>query len=435
MFIPKCHGKPMRIVLIFLFAILLFPPGTSSGAEPFDYDRCTPFGPGQYSASIFVDPLGDPHVAWEQILDNGISSDGEFCRQNDIYYTYSTDQGASFAEATADIDRIPWVQARVSMAIAPDGNPGVVWVDHREGEKYVYFSRSADGGATFSPGVRVEPALSRRQDRPFLLFDSQGNPFVAWIDFYYQCSHMNPVGYIRVSRSLDGGASFEPSVSICPSSRPYQGWPSFILDSHDNPMVTVHYWNTRAKHWNVYFTRSTDKGQTFSYPVLVETTSHHQAVAGKHAMVVDSSDNPIIAITDKRTGYWNIRVVRSIDGGNSFLGSIAVDAYPTQQVTPSLGIDADDNLYVVWSDERNGQQNIRFSMSDDGGYTFRQSVFLDQQVTLQNRPSLEVNSDLGVVHIEWADRRQRRSFVYYTKSMDGGETFSAPISVYPYPLD
>jgi hypothetical protein len=50
----------------------------------FPYNRCTPFQPGQYSSSLYIDQLGNPHVAWEQVLNNGISSDGEKCWQNDI---------------------------------------------------------------------------------------------------------------------------------------------------------------------------------------------------------------------------------------------------------------------------------------------------------------------------------------------------------------
>lgn len=395
--------------------------------------NCTPFAPGQYSSSLFLDASGNPHVAWEQILDNGQTAQGDPCNQNDIYYTSSADGGVSFLPVTAEIDRILTPQARVSLAIDPDGNPAVVWADERGEEKTVYFSRSFDSGQTFTAGVRIDTS-SEPQDRAQLLFDSAGNPVVTWIETYLVKDIMNPVGYIHVTKSLDGGQTFLPSVCLFCGSKPYQGWHSMAIDSQDNPMIVTHYYSTGKKCWDVYFMRSNDQGASFETPVLVEFTPHHQIAAGKSVLALDSQDNPYIAVTDKRSGHWNIRLARSTDGGATFLPSVAVDSYATRQVTPSLKIDVNDDLYIAWTDERTGNKNIRFTMSEDGGITFRQSIPVDQRQVFQNRPSLDVDFSLGIVHITWTDHRQGICYIYHAKSIDNGVSFLPSIPVFEYPL-
>lgn len=398
-------------------------------------DSCTPFEPGQYSSSLALDPTGNPHIAWEQVLDSWETA-SEDCQQNDIYYTHSNDEGASFFAATAEIDRLPITQARVSLAVDQNGNPAVAWVDTRDEQKSIYFARSLDGGDTFLPGVRVDPS-PRRQERPALALDSSGNPVIAWIMTYHQAPYQNPVGYVYVTRSDDGGATFLPSVCVCGNSkpRPYMGWPSLAIDSQDNPMVVLHYYATWNKSWNAYLVKSLDQGASFEKPVWIEKSSYHQYVSGNNAFGIDANDNPYVMMTDNRTGDWNIRLARSTDGGQTFLPSVPIDPNGAIQMTPSLSIDASSNLYVAWADKRSGPNHIRFAKSEDGGTTFQGSFPVDSSEFLQNRPCLAVDSSSGVIHLTWSDERQGRLYVYYTKSIDGGQSFLPSIPVYEFPVD
>jgi hypothetical protein len=415
-------GEKRKHIFFFFSAVLIIFFHSLPLAIP-----CTPFSPGQYSPSLYIDSLGNPHVAWEQILPHG-----PYCNQNDIYYTHSTDQGESFLPATADIDRFDFDQARVSLAVDKNGNPAVIWADTREGIKYIYFSKSYDGGNTFTPGIRIDTS-SEHQDRPSLLFDSKGNPMIVWIKVYYLAPNMNPVGYLYFTKSTDGGRTFLPSVCVYGNSSPYQGWPSATIDSNNNPLIATHYYRVDKQSWNAYFIKSIDQGASFEDPVIVEPSFSDQLVSGKDVLVVDSYDNPYLVFMDKRSGHWNIRLARSLDGGSSFKPSRLIDSSVSHQLTPSLGIDADDILYIVWGDIKSGIQNIYFTMSEDGGSTFRQSIVVDQKTTLQNRPSLYVDFNLGIPHVAWSDIRQGRNYIYYSKSIDNGISFLPSTPVYEYP--
>jgi hypothetical protein len=393
--------------------------------------ECTPYATGQYSSSLSLDPSGNPHVAWEQVL----STPSPDCNQNDIYYTNSADGGMSFSPATADIDRLPTVtQARVSLEVDGNGNPAVAWVDTRNDGKSVYFARSFDGGDTFTPGIRIDSS-SQRQDRPCLVFDSNNNPVIAWVEVYYVAPYQNPVGYVYVTRSVDGGATFLPSVCVCANSKPYQGWPALVMDSNNNPMVALHYYGNWNNSWNLFFVRSNDQGESFLRPVCIEESAYDQYMHGNDGLVVDSQDDPCIVFNDNRSGRWNIRFSRSVNGGRSFLPSIPIDPYPTRQIIPSLGIDSNDNLYVVWGDKRSGYSNIHFTMSEDGGVTFRTSIPVDEVPAFQNRACLDVDFGLGIPHVTWTDNRQGRGYVYHTESLDHGASFMPSMPVYQFPVD
>jgi hypothetical protein len=151
--------------------------------------------------------------------------------------------------------------------------------------------------------------------------------------------------------------------------------------------------------------------------------------------VVDSNDNPYVAIMDNTFSHWNIRLARSNDGGSSFLPSEAIESYASRQIIPSLGIDINDNLYVAWTDNRTGVGQTRFSMSEDGGATFRPSIAVDPTGTLQNRACLDVDFQVGIPHVVWADMRQGRLYVYHSMSLDNGVSFQPSLPVFPFPVD
>jgi hypothetical protein len=89
----------------------------------------------------------------------------------------------------------------------------------------------------------------------------------------------------------------------------------------------------------------------------------------------------------------------------------------------------------VWGDKRSGYSNIRFTMSEDGGVTFRASIPVDEAPTFQNRACLDVDFDLGIPHVTWTDNRQGRGYVYHTKSLDNGASFIPSMPVYEFPVD
>jgi hypothetical protein len=172
------------------------------------------------------------------------------------------------------------------MAVAPDGNVYVVWLDGRDYDpklgdvSSVYFARSTDGGKSFGRNVRVA-AHTCSCCRPTVAVDSKGHIYVAWRH------NFDDVRDMAVATSDDGGKTFSPLVRVwkdgwaihgCPESGPsllsvgnrlYIAW--FTLGADGRPRVLA--------SW------SDDRGRTFAPPVEVSTgvldANHPMLFAGK----------------------------------------------------------------------------------------------------------------------------------------------------------
>jgi hypothetical protein len=150
--------------------------------------------------------------------------------------------------------------------------------------------------------------------------------------------------------------------------------------------------------------------------------------ANGHAYLIVEGDQfgPGVGVV-KAIGMF---VFKSVDGGKSWTGPVQLhlDADDDKQ-----WIDADvsrssphfGSVYAVWA----AQTNLRFARSTDGGVTWKgvgsMPAGSDMFQEVAYAPSLCIGSD-GVIHISW--HVPGNSEIRYTRSTDGGQTFSTPIS-------
>ena len=256
----------------------------------------------------------------------------------------------------------------------------LVWSDERIDPRAVYFSRSTDAGNTWSTNIRL----------------SSSNP------------------------DLDGAT------------------PSLTLDAQGNIYVCYGQYDWSIYNVDVYLTKSTDGGESFSTPLLVNDTT--RAAQDMPSIAVDSSGEKVfVAWQDTRnsgvTPNFDIYMAKSTDSGLSFLPSVRVDdtgvVDTSDQESPSIGCTrSGDTVYVVWSDERNRMSNdnldIYFSRSVDGCASFEPDILVNDTVgtnqSTQGSPSLWISKS-GNIYIVWRDNRFGPYQVYFAKSIDAGQTF------------
>ncbi len=291
--------------------------------------------------------------------------------------------------------------------------------------------RSQDGGKTWDP-----PVLLPYTDRPFLVTDgsggqrdgliacfansfwepvvavsrNRGKSFSAWKSLLktkapygmgngvrlsngtlvvaYPLKVMGerqplPLG-LTTARSTDGGQSYRETPIIARYICPGQfGLPSLAADPASLPYKDRLYlvWAEQTpKGLRVWLSRSRDRGETWSKPVLLSEQSGEgdtaknydsflSAVAVNKAGVVgvmwyDSRDLPA-----KRQG-WNIRFRASLDGGETWLPSVRVTekaslfkqrpAYLSTRAGDTAGLvaDGDGVFHAAWVDNRTGVRQI-----------------------------------------------------------------------------
>jgi fibronectin type 3 domain-containing protein len=129
-----------------------------------------------------------------------------------IYHCNSADGETWSDEVEVDdvayIGVTGWSTAWNDMATDSEGNIYIVW---QEKYGHVYLSKSTDGGDSFESSVQVDDA-SQWAWVPYIAIDSSDNIYVVWftrtMEGGSECNDM------RISKSINGGESFGASVLI-----------------------------------------------------------------------------------------------------------------------------------------------------------------------------------------------------------------------------
>jgi hypothetical protein len=197
------------------------------------------------------------------------------------------------------------------------------------------------------------------------------------------------------------------------------------------------YWET-----DVYLAMSGDGGTTFGQNVRVNSAPIGAAHRNAAVLAVDQRSGNIYVAWAKGYGRESdIYFARSIDGGNSFEYEFRISEEPsvTYQVAPSVAVDNQGIVYVVWRDHRNGGgrgvpssspfsgSDIYIAKSTNAGATFGENIKVTAGYgpRLQDRPVVDVD-DANTIYIAWEDGDERfdgDARIRVTSSTDGGVRF------------
>src|SRR6266566_4987267 len=287
-------------------------------------------------SQIAVDSTGSINIVW---LDN---TPGYYA----VFFSRSTDGGATFS-TPQNLSNDPAGSSAPQIAVDSSGNINVVWQDNPPGTYQILFTRSSDGGATFSTPIAVS---SRPSYRPQVAVDSAGNINVAWTEGF------NGPFDVVFSRSSDGGATFTAPKVISYLSEVDLGF-RMALDSKGNLYAV---WDTQP-YGNIYLSHSSDGGATFSYTAITNNTSGTGPQGQQIA--IDSSDNINVVWQDISPGNYDIFFTRSSDGGATFSTPENLSNDPGDSGNPQIVVDSSGNINVGWTDNTPGNLDIFFTRS------------------------------------------------------------------------
>ncbi|MDQ3966766.1 MAG: exo-alpha-sialidase [Thermoproteota archaeon] len=221
------------------------------------------------------------------------------------------------------------------------------------------------------------------------------------------------------------------------SNRDFEDAP--MAESGDN--VYVVWWSNRTGQFEVMFRASTDGGQTFSDKVNLSNTTEGQSL---QATVAASGDNVYVMYLDNQTGNVETYIRTSTDAGETFGPPVMINGTGPEQrqaeiITDSaLGFDrledsmentqiaaVGDNVYaVVWDKQEPGNWDVFFSRSTDSGETFEDAVNLSNTSDARSDRAIMLADEEENVYITWWETATGQLSVPVMRvSNDAGETF------------
>ncbi len=237
------------------------------------------------------------------------------------------------------------------------------------------------------------------KDSPSTAHDSSGNIWVVW--------HAGPVGQRDIYASTmgadegsfadplqlttDSGDQCNPDIAIGPDDKLYVVW-------EDN----------RQGNWDVYLKTSLD-GASWSTDTRITNSDDGQTAP---VIGVDSASGCHVAWEDDAEGQQDIYVASSSDGFVSETIS-QVTSDTSDQTGPDIAVDASGSVYLVWTDARNGSDDIYGAASNGGPWT---NIAVVTGAGHQYAPALATEDEGAWLHVVWADDVAGDSDVYYASS-------------------
>jgi hypothetical protein len=209
-------------------------------------------------------------------------------------------------------------------------------------------------------------------------------------------------------------AQWEPDVRL--TNALYGSYTSYnnawcIASSGDS--VHVVWYDERDGNQELYYKRSTDGGLSWGEDVrltndIAETWEASIAVSGSVVHIVWD---------ECRDGDGEIYYKRSTDGGTIWGPDTRLTDAIEWSEFPSLAISGLD-LHAVWVDSRDGSYAIYYKRSADGGLSWQPDTRLSYGSAYCFFPSVAASG--SVVHVLWEDERDGNGEIYYRRSTDGG---------------
>ncbi|MCV0392945.1 MAG: hypothetical protein K5790_06590 [Nitrosopumilus sp.] len=314
----------------------------------------------------------------------------------------------------------------------------LIWRDNTSGSNNILFKKSTNNGTSFASAITLDSGVANSQNPQIAV--SGTNVYAAW----HEGSSPSTIAF---SKSTDSGGFFSAQV-ILSSSTNTSVLPDVAALSSDVYVV----WQQGTE---IFFSDSGDSGVTFDAPVLLSGTSSiipKVSVSGSDAYVVweESDDIAFMRISNNGDTFgsknflssgssaslheiasagsnvyvtWknstDILFASSTNNGDTFIVKDIGDTGGTSTPNPKIAIDG-TSVYVVWSADVSGSDDIFIAKSSDSGTTFT-TLNLSQNSGESISP--QVAADNGYVSVSWRDNTSGNDEILVKSSDNSGVTF------------
>lgn len=353
------------------------------------------FSFGVVGRNICVDSRNRIHVVWTY------QSGSTF----DVYYSRSVDGGATWSPPR-DIVNSPFPATSPNIAVGPTDTLHLTWLDRRlGGNARVFYSRSFDAGTNWEVGRDISGPAPLSAGPALISVDHRNRVHVAW--HIGDPDTQQGIAQVYYCRSVNGGISFQPPIRLNTNPNFHAAFPRFNVAGTRGDVIAIAWRdNRRAPDWDIYVAVSTDGGQTFTERIGRATPMRDWDPEA----LVDSSGVIHLSYMTYRPQTITIDYIRSTDFGQSWSPEITLSEARSR--FPFWVPDMQNNtLWLFWKDERDAssppdwRSDVAGKFSLDGGRTWSRLEFATDLHEVELKfPGITAGPD-GKVYLVWSDRR------------------------------
>lgn len=321
-----------------------------------------------------------------------------------------------------------------SASFGPDGKLWLAWVF----AGHVYVQHSNDQGKTYSAPSIVnrapEKIAARAENRAKIQLDNAGNIYISWT----QSLNKLYTGNIRFSRSVDGGQSFSQPITVNDDLQEISHRFDSMVVSEDGK-VFISWLDKRDQQaakdkqqkyigGALYYSYSADQGKTFSKNMNL---SDNSCVCCRIAMSLDNSNLPVIAWRDIYGDAKNQIRDHSLITFDSELKPAKKIRLSNEQWKingcphhgPALDVDGNDVVHSTWFNDTDGEHVLFYgnSTNDYKAMGFGQA---DKQSAHPYVLTLDQDGVNQTVFLVWKEFDGKKTDILMKTSKDSGKSWS-----------
>lgn len=354
-----------------------------------------------------------------------------------VSFTKSVDGGTTW-DYPIDMANFEGIRTRKS-------DPWLVWHDGTIYYAYLEFSvnddslsqitvaKSSDYGDTWTQAAASYGSYFA--DKETMVISDNGTIFIAYDDV-----DTDPGGLatVRLTRSSDGGSSFDEVSVISPAADGHVG-PYLALDNESNIFVAWSYFYDIGG--NVLLDNSTDFGTTFGTDRVVNDDGNYSVFTSENdhpakitiPVIRFDSFNRLYCLwadtKDQTAGSFDVYLRYSDDFGFTWSDRILINQLTSgDQWMPDMDIDSEDRLHIVYYSELFADYRPYYQMVSFSGES-REIVSLGNAIPIADyftssdftRPgdyfTIRLDSN-DIPHIVWTDGRYNEMDIFYSRGLE-----------------
>ncbi len=221
---------------------------------------------------------------------------------------------------------------------------------------------------------------------------------------------------IYYKRSIDAGKSWGTDTRLT-NNPAFSGFPS---GSVSGQLVHIVWFDTRDgnQKYEIYYKRSTNGGVSWG----ADTRLTNNSKDSQSPSVTVSGSVVHVVWYDGRDGNKEIYYKRSTDGGKIWGADTRLTNNSAESSSPSVSVSG-SIVHLIWLDHRNGNYEIYYKCSTDGGKIWGADARLTNNSADSWYPSVAVSG--SVVHVVWRDKRDGNYEIYYKRKLTGNADTSS----------